>query len=465
MSDDSKYTYRFGVYGSNNPLYTDILQEVEPSTSVSGLNGVLNGNAITIDTPTNFYSSPKSGSFSNLFSSTAGSVKYERDQGAVFNNKPSILKVNLPGLNDGGHSAQKLAMQFNFSVVVSAVQATGRRYSFSSKQHLTFTVGYTDEDGKEKTTDVQSNWTFTNGRNCNVGDTVYDGFMQIEFKDDFFKPSGSKKKELKYLQFTFDAMGRYNITFENFKVTCYKGEDTQTVSKVVLVDDGTGTLMKAYTCPWELKHVDSITMSISGQTSTMGVPNKPASRTQIFDTGGPVRTFKISGRRYDWEEEVSNWDFVNTQLNVAKDSVYTDKKYVYVGMSWLLSNMQVLLKGYTFNIVNSDVNDKRFIFTAMPSTSDCITVEDIGDVPSNSDGIYTGIMYYITKEKKFYKQGEKALVEYPVPEDTGYNVALTAFSASFSESEPGLMEYSITAVERFKNGDKLYNVYKPLYED
>ena len=463
MSKDSKYQYRFGVYGSNNPLYTDIVEEVQPTTYIGSLSNALSSSSITVDSPTKF--TLYSGSFSNLFSSVNGSVTYQRDQGEVFNNKPSILKVNLPALSSDAHKAQTLSMAFKFNVTVSKVDAGSRRYVFSSKEHLTFTVGYTDEDGKEKTTEVKSSWVFSNWRSCKVGDNVYDGMIQIEFKDEFFKASGTKMKEIKYLQFTFDSMGMFYVKLYDFNVGRSYDADTKTVSKVVLVDDGTGTLMKAYTCPWELKHVDSVTMSISGQTSTMGVPNKPASRTQIFDTGGPVRTFKISGRRYDWEEEISNWDFVNTQLNVATDSVYRDKKYVFIGMSWLLSNMQVLLKGYTFNIVNSDVDDKRFVFTPLPSTSDCIVVDSTSDIPSNSTGIYTGITYYVTGLKKFYLQGSSSLTEYEIPEDSGYNVALTAFSASFSETEPGLLEYSITAVERFENGDKLYNVYKPLYEE
>lgn len=460
---DSKYLYRFGVYGSNNPLYTDIVEEVEPTAYIGALVNSLSSSSITTEA-TKF--NLTSGSFSNLFSSVNGSVTYERDQGGILNNEPSVLKVNLAGLNSDAHDAQTISFAFKFNVTVSAVEdSRSKRYSFSSTQHFIFTVGYTDEDGKGQTKEVESTWKFLNGRKCNAGDNVYDGLIQIEFKDDFFKKTTEGMKELNYLQFTFDAMGAYYIRIYEFSIGRYYGADTKVVSKVVIVDDGTGKTMKAYPCPWELKHVDSITMSISGQTSTMGVPNKPASRTQIFDTGGPVRTFKISGRRYDWEEEVSNWDFLNTQLNVAYDPVYKDKKYVYVGMSWLLSNMQTLLKGYTFNIVNSDVDDNRYIFTSMPSTSDCIVVDSISDVPSNSDGIYTGIMYYITNLKKFYKQGSASLAEYQVPDDTGYNVGLTAFSASFSETEPGLMEYSITAVERFKNGDKLYNVYKPLYED
>ena len=176
---------------------------------------------------------------------------------------------------------------------------------------------------------------------------------------------------------------------------------------------------KVYLCPWELKHVDSITMSVSGSTATMGIPNMPASRTQIFDTAGCVRTFKITGRRYDWEEEISNWDFVNTQFNLAVDPDFgrpaPREYYCYVGLNWLLSCMQVLLKGYVFSIVNTDITDLRFIYSN----------------PEKRTGI----------------------------PDVGYNVALTGVSVTFSDTEPGLMEYSLTLTERFKRGENFYRPY------
>lgn len=191
----------------------------------------------------------------------------------------------------------------------------------------------------------------------------------------------------------------------------YKGQN-------IVTQDG----YNVYLCPWELKHVDSITMSVQGTTATMGIPNKPSSKTQIFDTSGCVRTFKISGRRYDWEEEISNWDFVNTQYNFAKDqdigdSPSPDGKFCYIGLNWLLSNMQVLLKGYVFSIINSDQTDNRFIYKNPVITS---------GMP-----------------------------------DQGYNVALIGLSANFSESEPGLLEYTLTVVERFQRGDTFYKPYGP----
>lgn len=187
--------------------------------------------------------------------------------------------------------------------------------------------------------------------------------------------------------------------------------------------DKDGNLHHVYLCPWELKHVDSISVSVSGTTSTMGIPNKPSSRTQIFDTSGAVLTFKINGRRYDQEEAISNWDFVNTQFNFQEDPVFgkplgpdnpsEDNKYCYVGLNWLLSCMQILLKGYLLYIDNTDMDDLRFIFKRSDSS----------------------------------------------PPEEGYNVALTQVSATFSDQEPGLLEYSLTLVMRFKRGESLYRPY------
>lgn len=174
---------------------------------------------------------------------------------------------------------------------------------------------------------------------------------------------------------------------------------------------------RVYLCPWQLKHVDTITLSVQGSTATMGIPNKPSSRTQIFDTSGPTLTFKITGRRYDQEETISNWDFVNTQFNFQQDEEFgipaQGQKYCYIGLNWLFSCMQILLKGYVFYIDNRNLSDTRFIFKN-----------------SNTN-----------------------------PPQEGYNVALTQMSTTFSETEPGLLEYSLTMVMRFKSGECPYRPY------
>lgn len=158
--------------------------------------------------------------------------------------------------------------------------------------------------------------------------------------------------------------------------------------------------------PWLLRHVDSITMTVQGTTSVIGIPTRPATSAQVFDTSGPVRTFKISGRRYDWEEDISNWDFIFTETNFAKDSEYPQKGTMcYIGLAWLFYPLQILQKGYNFTII-SPPGDKR-----LP-----------------------------------YKLG-------------GYNVSITGLSATFSETEPGLLEYSITLTERIQTTETSYVPY------
>ena len=152
----------------------------------------------------------------------------------------------------------------------------------------------------------------------------------------------------------------------------------------------------------------------------MGIPNKPASRTQIFDTGGAVRTIKISGKRYDNEEAVSNWDFIYTQFNVAKDSEYKGKdEYTYIGISWLLSTIQVLLRGYTFNIRSSGMDDFRYPFKTNPKLEDCIVANSIAELPVDPEGdIYNGLFGYTKDTKKYYRGAGSGWVEYHPIEDT-----------------------------------------------
>lgn len=159
--------------------------------------------------------------------------------------------------------------------------------------------------------------------------------------------------------------------------------------------------------PWLLRHVDSITMSVKGTTATMGIPTKPATMSQVFDTSGPVRTFKISGRRYDWEEKISNWDFIFTECNFAQDDIHPETgEMCYLGLVWLFHPLQILQKGYNF-------------ISTYPST-----------------------------DKRFpYKVG-------------GYNVSITGLTATFSEMEPGLLEYNITLTERVQTNEATYTPYE-----
>lgn len=164
--------------------------------------------------------------------------------------------------------------------------------------------------------------------------------------------------------------------------------------------------------PWHLKHVKSIQESESTMlTSKIGIPDKPAECAYVFDVGGPIRTFTISGERYDHEEEVSNLDFVLTQFNqqtlnsVEHIPFTTDTlpaAYYSVGIEWLTSTMQATMKGYLFARIAS-----KYV------TDDRVPVEALAD-----------------------GYGEI------------FNVGITNFSFEMSSENPGLMTYTITAVVR-----------------
>lgn len=180
--------------------------------------------------------------------------------------------------------------------------------------------------------------------------------------------------------------------------------------------------------PWELKHVKDITVSInSSSESTIGIPDKPAECVQVFDTGGPVRTITISGIRYDAEEEISNLDFILTQFNMQSfNGEYdcfkstTQNNVCSVGLEWLTSTIQSTLMGYVFRItIDKDEKDER-----------------VPVVPLNNSETYI----------------------------EEYNVGVMGFSCSFSADNAGIMEYTITLVERKKyDGGPTYREYIPKY--
>ena len=178
--------------------------------------------------------------------------------------------------------------------------------------------------------------------------------------------------------------------------------------------------------PWHLKHVKSIQeVGATPMTSKIGVPDKPAECAQVFDIGGPVRTFTISGERYDNEEEVSNLDFVMTQfnpqhLNTTEYIPFTENElsstYYSIGIEWLTSTMQATMKGYMFARISSEY-----------VTDDRVPVELLKD-----------------------GYGEV------------FNVGITNFSFEMSSETPGLMTYTITVVGRreYPNGE-VYREYVP----
>ena len=443
----SDFKFRFGTYGSDNALYASVRTERPVSakdfslaTAVTTV-GVTNPEHVTNTT----------GTATSLAQSSSGAYVFEK-YGSITYDPPKIVYTCPNGFTNTIKSYNTVNVSCDFEVYIT----DGRTFRVSVGT-MYLRVYFKDKDGKEELKAVSSNWHANVSEHKDIPAGKGTLNISIDNSDNYLGENTLSRIEIVYTSGTLDK-----IALSNLKVTGSTGGDIVMIPKIVKVVDKDGNTVDAYLCPWELKHVESISTTISGQTSTMGIPNKPASRTQIFDTGGAVRTIKINGKRYDNEEAVSNWDFIYTQFNVAYDSEYIGKEYTYIGISWLLSTIQVLLRGYTFNIRSSGMTDFRYPFDTNPRMEDCIVVDKFADLPK--DSIFTGLYGYAKDTKGYYRYNGSAWQTFTFKEDTGYNVALTGFNSTFSESQPGLLEYSLTLTERFKNGDNIYNPYDPLTE-
>lgn len=456
MSDDSRYNFRFGTYGSQNPLYSSIEVEAEYGELSYSMAEVIDGGSNRITASTEGISSFEG--LNAFLSDNGASIAFTRNRNGM--EPPSKIKISSEKFKS------EITSNIGYSLTISMdIEVVPYKSSTLLKAGtVTMIVLLEDKSGNK----VQKSKGYTWSKNIPIAR----GSISLQLDADTLKNYTFLGIALNVAENTkYSSMGNINgtYTFKNFNFVFKKiTKEATTISKYMSVGGE-----KIYLCPWELKHIDSITMSLAGSTSTMGIPNKPASRTQIFDTGGPVRTFKISGRRYDWEENVSNWDFVNTQFNLASDSEYpSTNPFSYVGLSWLLSTMQILLKGYQFYIGNDDTTDKRFLSSEPYSLEYAIPLAVVPEaLPHNEGAIikYTGDTgTYVENAYYICDVGESSSarwVRYIPSADNGFNVALTSLSTTFSESEPGLMSYSISLTERYKNGTKLYQPYNPEYID
>ena len=107
--------------------------------------------------------------------------------------------------------------------------------------------------------------------------------------------------------------------------------------------------------PWEFKHVESIDIGMSKNVSVFGLPTKSSMATQTFDMAGAVRTFSLKFTRFDYEEDISNWDFMYTKNNKVGNKLYK-------GLDWFTSQLQVT-RPYRFQIawVGDEPDPKQII--------------------------------------------------------------------------------------------------------
>ena len=140
---------------------------------------------------------------------------------------------------------------------------------------------------------------------------------------------------------------------------------------------------------WELKHVESIKFVVSKQSQAYGLPTKSSSATQVFDTQGPIASFQLSFTRFDYEEEISNWDFM-----FAKDLKKGGKRYK--GIDWYTSQLQTT-RPYKFAITWSE-NNLDTLSNPTDSQGRPVSV-DLGQIPTGNWKVsVTNITFAIDSE-------------------------------------------------------------------
>lgn len=165
--------------------------------------------------------------------------------------------------------------------------------------------------------------------------------------------------------------------------------------------------------PWYLRHVQSFNVSIGSLSTEIGIPGKPPDRAQIFDMSGPVRTFTLTGRWLDYEEEITNAEFFYMGNNP------TSKAYS---------------KPYTwFNPVTGKMEEN------------CISMS-ITQLFSMIQASIPGFFFGIYPKIKDSDHPDDNLIEVGK-----YNVALTSINSHYTQN-PGELIYSLTLIERAQMG-------------
>lgn len=161
--------------------------------------------------------------------------------------------------------------------------------------------------------------------------------------------------------------------------------------------------------PWHLRHVVDFGVSISSNSVEIGLPTKPPEEAQIFDVSGPVREFNISGVRFDYEEEVSNMDFMFERVSPT----------------------------YRWYGPNDEQGTPNSISMGLSSM--------FGIVQASIPGFYLGVF------SKIDAGNISGMEEDDLIETGTYNVAFSSLSMNYLE-RPGGISYDLKFTERQKMG-------------
>lgn len=121
--------------------------------------------------------------------------------------------------------------------------------------------------------------------------------------------------------------------------------------------------------PWHLRHVTEFSTRVDTTTVEMGIPGRPPSDIQVFQTQGVIREFTITGIRMDSEEYVSNLQFMRGKYSIPyphDDMTGVKKESVSVGLSSMMSVIQSAVKKYKLIIKRRDVGTVSAINDSLP---------------------------------------------------------------------------------------------------
>lgn len=126
-------------------------------------------------------------------------------------------------------------------------------------------------------------------------------------------------------------------------------------AKAYTDDNGDTTMIPIK--PWHLRHVTNFRTSMNTTTVEMGIPGRPPSEIQVFQTQGVLREITLSGIRMDGEEYISNLQFVfgrYSDLYPHDDMSGNIENASSVGLSAMASVVQAGIEKYKLIIRRRD---------------------------------------------------------------------------------------------------------------
>lgn len=122
--------------------------------------------------------------------------------------------------------------------------------------------------------------------------------------------------------------------------------------------------------PWHLRHVTEFNTRVDTTTVEMGIPGRPPSDIQVFQTQGVKREINISGIRVDGEEYVSNLQFLFALFSPEyphDDMSGTTTNAVSAGLTSMVSVVQSATAKYKLIIKRRNNENLSAVDDSLPT--------------------------------------------------------------------------------------------------